>query len=189
MNTSDSMETQGLMSVYDTSAMDETLKKMGELIQDDEYADVEQNNNKRSLMLLKTWLTKCSIRARTHAKLSMRAGVLDVMLSIPKLFFGGAATALSFWATSDINGSSHGVRVLVATLSAVSTILASLGQFLRYDEARFRHQMASGMYSQLCRKIEMLVFSDFSDSTGNRDVAEIAARFANIATFSPQIQV
>ena len=181
--------------------MDEALKKMGDLrhqIIEDEFEKgaalgvrqwERKNKEGGSLMLLETWLTKCSIRAREHARLSMRNGTLDVILSIPKLFFGGAATALSFWATSDINGSSHEVRVLVATLSAVSTILASLGQFLRYDEAKFRHQMAAGMYSQLCRKIEMLVFSDFSDSTGSRDVAEIAARFANIATFSPQIRV
>ena len=117
----------------------------------------------------------------------MRSNFLNIIVSIPKLLFSGAATALSFWATSDLNGSSHEVRVLVATLSAVSTILSSLSQFLRFDEAQYRHQMAAGMYSQLCRKIEMLIFSDNPVETS--EVAEIAARFANIATFSPQIHV
>ncbi|ACH46864.1 unknown [Feldmannia species virus] len=142
-----------------------------------------------SRTLMESWLKKCSARAHEHSRESLRSGFANRMLSVPKLFFGGAATALSFWATSDLNGSSHRVRVLVAVLSAISTVLASLSQFLRYDESQYRHQMAAGMYTQLCRRIELSFFSEDEGGVNDAVLAEIAAGFSNVATFSPQINI
>ena len=97
--------------------------------------------------LLESWLKKCSLRSHAHNAASIASSRMYNLISIPKLFAGGAAVALSFWATSDSNGTSHNVRVAVAALSATSTFLDGLVRLFRFSEKEFQHKMAAGMYS------------------------------------------
>ncbi|CAM9105023.1 unnamed protein product [Sphacelaria rigidula] len=158
------------MSAYGAESMQDAFGKMADLqfrmVNDDD--DEEKNlipkssNNaspNSSYSLLESWLRKCSARSHAHSAASVMSNRMYNLISIPKLVAGGAAVALSFWATSDTNGASHDVRVAVAALSAMSTFLDGLVRLFRFSEQEFQHKMASGLYSQLCRKIEVNVFS------------------------------
>lgn len=186
------------MSVYNANSMEEALSKMRDLqfkiVDDGDTKDMEEVRSlvDGKITLLGSWLKKCSLRAALHSRVSLRCGALNLVITIPKLLFSGGATALSFWATSDANGSSHEVRVVIAILSALSTILTSLAQFLRLDEKQYRNQMAAGMYTQLSRRIEMNIFNDdLKNSVPGMSslLAEIAVGFSSIATFSPQLNI
>ena len=159
---------------------------------DDEEKNLIPKNSANSTCLLESWLKKCSLRSRAHSSASAACNTLFNLLSIPKLVAGGAAVALSFWATSDTNGTSHEVRVTVAALSATSTLLDGLVRLFRFSEKEFQHKMASGMYSQLCRKIEVNVFSS-SPETSMRNMnsllAEISVQFSHLITFSPHVRL
>lgn len=186
------------MSAYNANSMQDAFGKMDELqyrmVKDDE--DEEKNlipkENDKTNCLLESWLRKCSLRSHAHTSASINCSRLYNWISVPKILCGGSAVALSFWATSDENGASHEVRVAVAALSATSTFLDGLVRLFRYSEKEFQHKTAAGMYSQLCRKIEVNVFSD-SHQTSMRNMnsllAEISVQFSNILTFSPHIKV
>lgn len=188
------------MSAYDASSVQDAFGKMDELqyrmVKDDD--DEEKNliprnqENSSTCCLLESWLKKCSLRSRAHSLASVNCHRMYNLISIPKLVAGGAAVALSFWATNDTNGTSHDVRVAVAALSATSTFLDGLVRLFRFSEKEFQHKMASGMYSQLCRKIEVNVFSS-SPETSMRNMnsllAEISVQFSHIITFSPHVRL
>lgn len=189
------------MSAYNAKSMQDAFGKMDELqfrmVKDDN--DEEKNlipksdkSNNNSNSLLESWLRKCSLRCHAHSSASIRCSRLYNLVSIPKLVCGGTAVALSFWATSDENGTSQEVRVAVAVLSAASTFLDSLVRLFRFSEKENQHRMASGMYSQLCRKIEVNVFSDSPETSMqnmNALLAEVSVQFSSILTFSPPIKV
>lgn len=189
------------MSAYKADSMQDAFVKMDELqfrmVRDDN--DEEKNlipkntlsSSSSSCTLLESWLKKCSLRSHRHSVASINCGRLYNLISIPKLVCGGAAVALSFWATSDSNGTSHQVRVSVAALSAASTLLDSLARLLRFSEKEAEHKMAAGLYSQLCRKIEVNVFGDQRESAANINylLAEVSVQFSNILTFSPHVNV
>lgn len=188
------------MSAYNAKSMTEAFGKMDDLqfrmVKDDD--DEEKNlipknsSTSSSCTLLESWLRKCSLRSHAHTSASINCSRLYNLISIPKLVSGGAAVALSFWATSDSNGASHEVRVAVAALSAAATFLDSLVRLFRFSEKESQHKMAAGMYSQLCRKIEVNVFSDSPETSMhnmNSLLAEISVQFSNILTFSPHIKV
>ena len=185
------------MSAYNAESIQDAFGKMDDLqyrmVKDDE--DEEKNlipKCSNSCTLLESWLRKCSLRSRAHSSASINCNRLFNLLSVPKMVCGGAAVALSFWATSDTNGTSHGVRVAVAALSASSSLLDALTRLLRFSEKEFQHSMAAGMYSQLCRKIEVNVFSDSPETSMhnmNSLLAEISVQFSSIITYSPHIKV
>ena len=192
------------MSVYKTKSMGEALDKMDDLQYRmvhqnanenvDEESNLVNNNYQRnsSYSLLESWLRKCSLRSRAHTFASVRCGILYYTISLPTIILGGAATGLAFWATSDENGTSHRVRVMVAALSATATMFASLTGLFRFNEIGYQHKMAAGMYSQLCRKIEVNVFSPSPMTSINGLqilLAEISVQFSNTIAFSPQINV
>ena len=191
------------MSVYESKSMGEALDKMDNL----QYRMVHQNKNtdadeesnlvnsdqrNSSYSLLESWLKKCSLRSRAHTAASVKLGILYYTISLPTIILGGAATGLAFWATSDENGTSHRVRVMVAGLSATATMFASLTGLFRFNESGYQHKMAAGLYSQLCRKIEVNVFSPSPMTSINGLqvlLAEISVQFSNTIAFSPQINV
>ena len=191
------------MSVYESKSMGEALDKMDNL----QYRMVHQNKNtdadeesnlvnsdqrNSSYSLLESWLKKCSLRSRAHSAASIKCGILYYTISLPTIILGGAATGLAFWATSDENGTSHRVRVMVAGLSATATMFASLTGLFRFNESGYQHKMAAGLYSQLCRKIEVNVFSPSPMTSINGLqvlLAEISVQFSNTIAFSPQINV
>lgn len=157
---------------------------------DEEKQLMSTTSRKSSFTLMESWLRKCGKRAATHSKLSISYGRWHKFINIPKILLGGAATALSFWATSDENGTSHEVRLVVAILAGGSSVFTTVGQFLNYKELQQDHRIASGMYSQLCRKMELNIFRPSTKSAVvgiDRFLAEIAIEFSNIVTFSPQI--
>lgn len=192
------------MSVYNTDSIEDAFGKMGNL----QYRMVKDDNDEEKNLipkqtgdisspssttsLLESWLLKCSLRSRAHSAAAISCNFMFNIISVPKLICGGAAVALSFWATSDTNGSSHDVRVAVAVLSALSTFLDALIRLLRFSEKEFQHSMAAGLYSQLCRKIEVNVFSpSIKTSMQNLDtlLAEVSVQFSNIITFSPNLKL
>lgn len=187
------------MSAYNADSMQDAFVRMDDLqfrmVKDDEDEEsnlIPKDNNNRSCTLLESWLKKCSLRSYRHSVASINCGRLYNLISIPKLICGGAAVALSFWATSDSNGTSHEVRVAVAALSATSTFLDSLVRLFRFSEKESQHKMAAGMYSQLCRKIEVNVFAVSRESSlqnMNSLLAEVSVQFSNILTFSPHVTV
>lgn len=184
------------MSAYGSSTMDEAFGKMNNLQFRMVTSDMDEENNLvpkgTSFSLLESWLQKCSLRSRAHNAASIRCSAMYNLLSIPALLFGGGAAGLAFWATSDENGTSHEVRVAVAGFSAVSTVFSSMTRLFRFSEREYQHKMASGMYSQLCRKIEVNVFSPSTENSVSGIqalLAEISVQFSNIVTFSPQIKV
>jgi hypothetical protein len=186
------------MSVYNTDSVQDAFSKMGDLqyrmVKDDNDEEknlIPKGSSGSSTSLLESWLLKCSLRSRAHSSASIACNLMYNIISIPKLVCGGAAVALSFWATSDTNGSSHEVRVAVAVLSATSTFLDGMIRLFRFSEKEFRHSMAAGLYSQLCRKIEVNVFSpspETSVQNMNTLLAEVSVQFSNIITFSPNLK-
>lgn len=189
------------MSAYGAESVQDAFGKMGDLrfrmVNDDDDEEKNLIPSKNALSdsscsLLESWLRKCSVRSHAHSAASVTANRMYNFISIPKLIAGGAAVALSFWATSDTNGASHDVRVAVAALSATSTFLDGLVRLFRFSEQELQHKMASGLYSQLCRKIEVNVFSS-SPETSMRNMnsllAEISVQFSHILTFSPNVRV
>lgn len=187
------------MSAYDASSVQDAFGKMDELqyrmVKDDDDEEknlIPKSSRESSCCLLESWLKKCSLRSRAHSSASVTCRRMYNLISIPKLVAGGASVALSFWATNDTNGTSHDVRVAVAALSATSTFLDGLIRLFQFSEKEFEHRMASGMYSQLCRKIEVNVFST-SPETSMRNMnsllAEISVQFSYIITFSPHIRL
>lgn len=187
------------MSAYNAKSMEDAFGKMDELqfrmVNDDDDEEknlIPRREENSTSSLLESWLKKCSLRSHAHSAASITCRRMYNLISIPKLLCGGAAVALSFWATNDTNGTSHEVRVAVAALSASSTFLDSLVRLFRFSEKEFQHLMASGMYSQLCRKIEVNVFSPSPHTSihgMNALLAEISVQFSNIVTFSPHIKV
>jgi len=197
------------MSVYESKSMGEALGKMDDLqykiVQDERIDDDNKhkdNDEERSLVsktqrnssysLLESWLKKCSLRSKAHTDASVKCGIMYYLISLPTIILGGTATGLAFWATSDENGTSHQVRVMVAGLSATSTMFASLTGLFRFNETGYQHKMAAGMYSQLCRKIEVNVFSPSPMTSINglqTLLAEISVQFSNTIAFSPQINI
>ena len=197
------------MSVYESKSMGEALGKMDDLqykiVQDEKIDDDNKhkdNDEERSLVsktqryssysLLESWLKKCSLRSKAHTDASVKCGIMYYLISLPTIILGGTATGLAFWATSDENGTSHQVRVMVAGLSATSTMFASLTGLFRFNETGYQHKMAAGMYSQLCRKIEVNVFSPSPITSINglqTLLAEISVQFSNTIAFSPQINI
>ena len=187
------------MSAYNAESIQDAFGKMDDLqyrmVKDDEDEEknlIPKNSSNSSSTLLESWLRKCSLRSRAHSSASISCHRLYNLISVPKMVCGGAAVALSFWATSDTNGTSHGVRVAVAALSASSTLLDALTRLFRFSEKEFQHSMAAGMYSQLCRKIEVNVFSDSPETSMhnmNSLLAEISVQFSSILTYSPHIKV
>jgi len=184
------------MSAYNAESMVDAFGKMDDLqfrmVKDDHDEEKNLIPKNSSGTLLESWLRKCSLRSRAHSSASINCSRLYNLISVPKMVCGGAAVALSFWATSDTNGTSHGVRVAVAALSASSTLLDALTRLFRFSEKEFQHSMAAGMYSQLCRKIEVNVFSDSPETSMhnmNSLLAEISVQFSSILTYSPHIRV
>lgn len=186
------------MSAYNAKSMTEAFGMMDDLqlrmVKDDN--DEEKNliprSTKGSTTLLESWLRKCSLRSHAHSAASINCSRMYNLISIPKLVCGGGAVALSFWATSDTNGTSHTVRVAVAGLSAMSAFLDSLVRLFRFSEKEYAHRTAAGMYSQICRKIEVNVFSDTPETSMhnmNSLLAEISVQFSNILTFSPHLKL
>lgn len=186
------------MSAYESKTMDEALGKMDDL----QFRMIEENDEERNLIsnnstnssfsLLESWLKKCSVRSRAHTAAAITCERLYHLISVPTILLGGTAAGLAFWATSDENGTSHHVRVLVASLSATSTMFASLTRLFRFNEIGYQHKMAAGMYSQLCRKIEVNVFSASPLTSVNGIqtlLAEISVQFSNTIAFSPEIKV
>jgi len=186
------------MSAYNAKSMQDAFGKMGDLqfrmVKDDNDEEknlIPRSDHKNSNFLLESWLRKCSLRCHAHSSASIRCGRLYNFVSIPKLVCGGSAVALSFWATSDENGASQEVRIAVAVLSAASTFLDSLVRLFRFSEKENQHRTAAGMYSQLCRKIEVNVFSDSPETSMHNMhnlLAEVSVQFSNILTFSPPIK-
>lgn len=188
------------MSAYNADSIRDAFGKMDDLqfrmIKDDHDEEKnlipKSNEREKPCCLLESWLKKCSLRSHAHSSASVMCRRMFNFISIPKILCGGFAVALSFWATSDVNGTSHEVRVAVAILSATSTFLDSLVRLLRFSEKEFEHRMASGMYSQLCRKIEVNVFSPSPETSMkniNSLLAEVSVQFSNIITFSPHITI
>lgn len=187
------------MSAYNAKSMTEAFGMMDDLqfrmVKDDNDEEknlIPRTTNKGSTTLLESWLRKCSLRSRAHSSASIACSRMYNLISIPKLVCGGGAVALSFWATSDTNGTSHTVRVTVAGLSAMSAFLDGLLRLLRFSEKEYAHMTAAGMYSQICRKIEVNVFSDSPETSMhnmNSLLAEISVQFSNILTFSPHLKL
>jgi len=184
------------LSAYESKSMGEAIGKMDDLQfrinEDDEETGLLNSSTSSSYSLLESWLKKCSLRSRAHAMASINSGRLYFLISIPTILLGGAAAGLAFWATSDENGTSHEVRVTVAALSATSAVFSSLTRLFRFNELGYQHKMAAGMYSQLCRKIEVNVFSPSPLTSINGIqtlLAEISVQFSNTIAFSPQIKV
>lgn len=185
------MSAYGAQSIKDAYGMMDDLQfRMVNDDNDEEKNLIPKPSVNSQCSLLESWLKKCSLRSHAHTAASIASNRMYNLISIPKLLAGGAAVALSFWATSDTNGTSHNVRVAVAALSATSTFLDGLVRLFRFSEKEFQHKMAAGMYSQLCRKIEVNVFSpETSMRNMNSLLAEISVQFSHILTFSPHLRI
>lgn len=143
-----------------------------------------------SMSLLETWLRACSIRSQAHLEESYLHRRSANYIAVPEILAGGAATGMAFWSVGTGEGSPRSVRLVVAVLSCASMILKSLENVFHFTELENRHIKASDSYSELCRKIEVNVFTpNHLRQNAQMFLEEVSLKYSQTLSSSPPINV
>lgn len=143
-----------------------------------------------SMSLLETWLRACSIRSQVHLEMSYLYHRRSYFITVPEILAGGAATGMAFWSVGSGEGSPRSVRLVVAALSCVSMVLKSLESVFQFTDMANRHTKASDSYSELCRKIEVNVFTpNHLRQNAQLFMEEVSLKYSQTLSSSPPINV
>ncbi len=143
-----------------------------------------------SMSLLETWLRACSIRSQVHLEKSYLYRKRAHLISVPEVLVGGVATGMAFWSVGSGEGSPRSVSLLVAVLSSVSMVLKSLETVFNFTDISNKHVKASDSYSELCRKIEVNVFTPTHlRQNAQLFLEEVSLKYSQTLSSSPPINI
>lgn len=116
-----------------------------------------------SLDVMEATLLECQKSAAAHMEAARACRRKHRMLSIPLIFIGTAATALSFLSagsvcSSEEDDSGGGVKYSVAALTSIVSIGTGISTLYSFSNKMTEHISAGGAFTNLARRIRCQLF-------------------------------
>lgn len=139
-----------------------------------------------SLDLLESLYNECKKKTIAYAEAARQSRKKHRMLSIPSLVIGSAATATSFFVAGGEDDDTGGLKIGVAVLTSVTSVLAGVAALYSFDSKTTACIAASGSFDALAKKTQIQIYLT-NELRGPVEVVinDVSAEFCHLTNTSP----